>query len=93
MEKNAKILKKTMDSLGGKSTPARGRGAHSSRASSAIFKKLQKLDRKISKLDQQISRSCYFLKPKDLEKEKVRRQILDQKRKETREERKNGKKP
>ena len=38
-----------MSSLGGKNTPARGRGARSSRASSTIYKKLQKLDRRISK--------------------------------------------
>lgn len=46
-------MKKPKISLGGKNNHGRMSGARSSRASSTIFKKLQKLDREISKLQNQ----------------------------------------
>ena len=42
-------------SLGGKNNHGRMSGARSSRASSTIFKKLQKLDREITKLQNRIN--------------------------------------
>lgn len=43
-------MKISKNSLGGKNNHGRMSGARSSRASSTIFKKLQKLDREISRL-------------------------------------------
>jgi hypothetical protein len=85
------------NSLGlGKNNHGRMSGARSSRASSTIFKKLQKLDRQISKLQNQINPfgylnsnfSCFdFGKQRN---KKLEEQIkkLDLKRKEVRLERK-----
>ncbi len=48
-------MKISKNSLGGQNNHGRMSGARSSRASSTIFKKLQKLDREISKLRNQIN--------------------------------------
>ena len=48
-------MNKPKISLGGKNNHGRMSGARSSRASSTIFKKLQKLDREISKLQNQLN--------------------------------------
>lgn len=51
-------MNKPKISLGGKNNHGRMSGARSSRASSTIFKKLQKLDREISKLQKQLNPFC-----------------------------------
>ena len=48
-------MKISKNSLGGKNNHGRMSGARSSRASSTIFKKLQKLDREITKLYKMIT--------------------------------------
>ncbi len=84
-------MKISKNSLGGQNNHGRMSGARSSRASSTIFKKLQKLDRQISKLQNQIKPSGAFnfyfgsTKYKEIEK---RIKELDLKRKEVRLERK-----
>ena len=48
-------MKISKNSLGGQNNHGRMSGARSSRASSTIFKKLQKLDREISRLQNRIN--------------------------------------
>ena len=82
---------KPKNSLGGKNNHGRMSGARSSRASSTIFKKLQKLDRQISHLKHMLSPFGAFnfdfgkQRNKKLE-EQIKK--LDLKRKEVRLERK-----
>jgi hypothetical protein len=82
---------KPKNSLGGKNNHGRMSGARSSRASSTIFKKLQKLDRQISKLTNRLVPTGPFIfhYGKNLNK-KLEEQIkkLDLKRKEVRLQRK-----
>ena len=84
-------MKISKNSLGGQNNHGRMSGARSSRASSTIFKKLQKLDREISKLRNQINpfASRYFDFKKHYNKKIVEKiEKLDMKRKEVRLERK-----
>ncbi len=84
-------MKISKNSLGGQNNHGRMSGARSSRASSTIFKKLQKLDREITKLYKMITpfsiRYFDFGKyPNKKILEKIEK--LDMKRKEVRLERK-----
>ena len=79
------------NSLSGKNSHGRMSGACSSRASSTIFKKLQKLDREISKLRNQINpfaSRCFDFKKHYNKKILEKIENLDMKRKEVRLERK-----
>lgn len=82
------------NSLSGKNGGGRVSSASSSLASSINFKKLRKLDRDITFLDKDIKgleiSGLYFnyLSPKDIEKLKIRRAKLDEKRKNLRNKRK-----
>jgi hypothetical protein len=75
-------MNKTRNSLGGKNKGGRTTGARSSRASSTIFKKLRKLDRKITAIDNYLRYSSWL--SSDIKKLKKQREELDKKRKETR---------
>ena len=85
-------MKISKNSLGGKNNHGRMSGARSSRASSTIFKKLQKLDRQISRLQNQLYPffGTFFFDYKKHTNKKLEEQIkkLDLKRKEVRLERK-----
>jgi len=84
-------MKISKNSLGGKNNHGRMSGARSSRASSTIFKKLQKLDRDISRLQEQvISTGAFCFDFGKHRNKKLEEQIkkLDLKRKEVRLERK-----
>ena len=84
-------MKSSKSSLGGKNNHGRMSGARSSRASSTIFKKLQKLDRQISKLRDQLDPfGAFNFDYKKYKIMKIVEQIkkLDLKRKEVRLERK-----
>ena len=89
-------MNKPKISLGGKNNHGRMSGARSSRASSTLFKKLQKLDREISKLEtilrSQLNPFGYFCNfdYKEHKNKKIVEKIknLDLKRKEVRLERK-----
>ena len=79
------------NSLGGKNNHGRMSGARSSRASSTIFKKLQKLDREITRLQNRINPfGAYSFDFGKHRNKKLEEQIkkLDMKRKEVRLERK-----
>lgn len=84
-------MKISKNSLGGQNNHGRMSGARSSRASSTIFKKLQKLDREISRLQERLIFTGTFRfdfgkhRNKKLE-EQIKK--LDLKRKEVRLERK-----
>ena len=76
-------------SLGGKNNHGRMSGARSSRASSTLFKKLQKLDRQISFLKARCNMSNYYILGKVfIKKTEEKLEKLDMKRKEVRIERK-----
>lgn len=80
-------------SLGGKNNHGRMSGARSSRASSTLFKKLQKLDREISFLKARRSIASYYILGKVFAKKTEERiKKLDLKRKAIRLERKKYKK-
>ena len=82
-------MKISKNSLGGQNNHGRMSGARSSRASSTIFKKLQKLDREIHFLKVRCSMSNYYILGKTFIKKTVDRiEKLDLKRKEVRLERK-----
>lgn len=82
-------MNKPKNSLGGKNSHGRMSGARSSRASSTIFKKLQKLDREISFLKARCSLANYYILGKPfIKKTEERIEKLDLKRKEVRLERK-----
>lgn len=82
-------MNKPKISLGGKNNHGRMSGARSSRASSTIFKKLQKLDREISFLKSRCSLSNYYILGKAfIKKTEERIEKLDLKRKAVRLERK-----
>jgi len=74
-------MNKTRNSLGGKNKGGRTTGARSSRASSTIFKKLRKLDRKITEIDNYLRHAFWRA---DIEKLKKLRKNLDEQRKQTR---------
>lgn len=82
-------MKISKNSLGGQNNHGRMSGARSSRASSTIFKKLQKLDREISKLKNQLNPfySFDFGKHRNKKREEQIKK-LDMQRKEVRLERK-----
>lgn len=79
------------NSLSGKNTAGTASGARSSRASCALFKKLQKLDRKIAKAAPR--GYSLWITPSQLKAHKLRLEKLDQQRKEVRELRKAQSKP
>jgi len=84
-------MKISKNSLGGKNNHGRMSGARSSRASSTIFKKLQKLDREITKLQNTaIPFGAYSFDFGKRRNKKIEEQIkkLDMERKEVRLERK-----
>ena len=84
-------MKISKNSLGGQNNHGRMSGARSSRASSTIFKKLQKLDREITKLQNRINPfGAYSFDFGKHRNKKLEEQIkkLDMKRKEVRLERK-----
>ena len=84
-------MKISKNSLGGQNNHGRMSSARSSRASSTIFKKLQKLDREISRLQEQvISTGAFRFDFGKHRNKKLEEQIkkLDLKRKEVRLERK-----
>ena len=84
-------MKISKNSLGGKNNHGRMSGARSSRASSTIFKKLQRLDREITKLQNRINPlGAYGFGFGKHRNKKLEEQIkkLDMKRKEVRLERK-----
>jgi len=70
------------DSLGGKNGPRRGAGARSSRAHSANFNKLRKLDREITNLDLAIQslKGSLYCKPFVLAGKIPKRAALDAER-------------
>ena len=82
---------KTKISLGGQNNHGRMSGARSSRASSTIFKSLQKLDREIAELRNKLDPfALLYLDFKKHHNKKIREKIekLDTKRREVRLERK-----
>lgn len=75
------------NSLGGKNSSGRTSGNRSSRFSPTNFKKLQKLDRQITAIDKEIDQKKIFLifgRENDISKLTIRREKLDQKRKDLR---------
>lgn len=82
-------MQESRNSLGGKNSSRRTSGARSSRASSAIFKKLRKLDRQISLIDNWLRIHPLWWVKSFHQKELTRRERLDEKRKAVRRERKN----
>ena len=82
-------MKISKNSLGGQNNHGRMSGARSSRASSTIFKKLQKLDREIHFLKARRSIANYYILGKSfIKKTEEKLEKLDMKRKEVRIERK-----
>lgn len=72
------------DNLGGKNTGRRSGCARSSRARSALFRKLRDLDRRIGFLDLYIKAACSYPRFDSMIRTQKQRDKLDQKRKETR---------
>lgn len=75
-----------MSSLSGQNSNGRISGTRSSRVSSTIFYQLRQLDRKITKLDKSLNciHNRLFLSNTQYKKLEIKREALDQKRKQVR---------